>query len=349
MYARTIAVRSIFLIWPIWALLALSAHAQPTLTVLTHDSIVAKEGLGPAVQKLFEADCRCRLVLKSAGAAGQIAVRLQLDAERAGRPGSSSADVVWGMDQFQWQRMRQWAEPWGSWKPRGSTRLVNGVWVAEGFLPYDYGVLAFMSDQERLKALTPDAKPPARLDDLLNPRWKRQFLLQDPRASTPGLIFVLWAQALKQEGSGVFWAVLRRQWKALLPGWDEAYGLFLKEEAPLVWSYTSSQAYHAAHGDSQKRYRAVVFEEGHPVQVEGAAIVLGTRVLPLARRFLEFLLTPDVQRLVQERNWMLPVIRDAPIHPAFADLPQPRRLVSLPADRAAIERVLKEWTREVER
>src|SRR5206468_2130798 len=115
-----------------------------------------------------------------------------------------------------------------------------------------------------------------RLTELSAPAWKRKLILEDPRTSTPGLDFVLYARAALGERAREFWRGLRGQWLTLAPGWDAAYGLFLKEEAPLVWSYTTSQAYHEEHGDAageNRRYSAILFEEGQPIQVEGAALV----------------------------------------------------------------------------
>ena len=58
-------------------------------------------------------------------------------------------------------------------------------------------------------------------------------------------------------------------WKKLAPkivtvtqGWSEAYGLFLKGEADMVLSYTTSPAYHIGVEKDQNK-KAAIFPEGH--------------------------------------------------------------------------------------
>lgn len=135
---------------------------------------------------------------------------------------------------------------------------------------------------------------------------------------------------------------------------DGAYGLFLKREAPLVWSYTTSQAYHEEHGDLAKRYRAILFEDGQPVQVEGAMLVKGAfdgaegpQRLRLARRFLEFLLTRDVQERIPHANWMYPVTKEARLPDSYAHLPHPK-LVRIVPTADDVDRTMTEWSRTVQ-
>jgi thiamine transport system substrate-binding protein len=327
---------------------AQASSEPPVLVVTTYDSIVAKHGLGPAIFPLFEKKCGCKVQAIASGDGAQMLSKLQLDAERAGK---SRAHVVLGLDQATWERARPYLEEWGGWEPRGYARVSKDFRIESGFLPFDYGVLSFIADQEQLKALKFEA--PKKLADLLGPQWRRQVILEDPRTSTPGLSFVLYADAV---GGRDFWARFRTQWLTLAPGWDAAYGLFLKKEAPLVWSYTTSQAYHEAHGDGSGRYRALVFEEGNPLQIEGAALIKGAFVgkdaekqRKLARDFLEFLLSPEVQALIPEKNWMLPVMADAKLPDSFRKVPKALKLVRTPTDAKVIERSLTDWKRAIGR
>ncbi|MBQ4797209.1 thiamine ABC transporter substrate-binding protein, partial [Pectobacterium versatile] len=68
-------------------------------------------------------------------------------------------------------------------------------------------------------------------------------------------------------------------------GWSEAYGLFLKGEADLVLSYTTSPAYHLI-AEKKDSYAAANFSEGHYLQVEVAAQLAGSKNPQLAARFL---------------------------------------------------------------
>lgn len=312
--------------------------APDTLTLYTYDSLVAKGGLGPEIFTLFEKKCRCKVRPMASGDAGQILTRLQLDSER----GKVGADLILGIDQQIWERAKPWVEPWGKWIPQGYAEISKEIKVESGFLPFDYGVLAFMADLEILKKK--QLSPPESLNDLLKPEWRRNFILEDPRLSTPGLGFVLYAHQVYGE---MYFKKLRLQWLTIAPGWDAAYGLFLKGEAPLVWSYTTSQAYHREHGDPA-RYQAVLFKEGQPLQIEGAALVKGTPHRKLAQDFLEFLISKEAQSRIPKKNWMFPARRNVPLPESFSQLPKSVKWITLPREKKQVEGVLKAWAKTLE-
>lgn len=267
-----------------------SVPTLPQLIIYTYDSFLSPGGLGPTIFPLFEKKHQCHIRALSVGDAGSILTRLILD-ERRGKP---TAQLAVGIDQNVWEEGRERFESWDRWLPQGYSQLKKDFQIGSGFLPYDYGIFALMADRQNFESLS--------LQDLIQPKWKRNIILEDPRVSTPGLAFLLYTQAVLGSSVWLFWKELKKQWLTLTPGWDTAYGLFLKEEAPLVWSYTTSQAYHEEHGDrpdSKRRYRAILFQEGQPYQVEGAALVKGNfkseQEKELAREFLEFLISPEVQ------------------------------------------------------
>lgn len=312
----------------------------------TYDSMVAEGGLGEVLFPLFEKKCGCKVRALASGDAGQLLARLQIDAER----GKPKAHVVLGIDQHLWPRARNWLESWKDWKPKGYDGLPADLKVGEGFLPFDYGVFAFMMDTRRLQALK--AKPPKSLKALLSPTFKRNIILQDPRTSTPGMAFLLYTSEVLGDEAWSFWERMRGQWLTLAPGWDSAYGLFLKGEAPLVWSYTTSQAYHREKGDVKGRYQALLFDEGHPVQIEGAALVKGSlrtaEERKRAREFLEFLLSSEVQDAIPKRNWMLPVVKSARLPESFKNLPEPEKLHRIESSEKETARRLQRWSQVVE-
>jgi thiamine transport system substrate-binding protein len=89
------------------------------------------------------------------------------------------------------------------------------------------------------------------------------------------------------------------------PGWSEAYGLFLDGEVDMALAYTTSPAYHLiAEGDDSKA--AAIFDEGHYMQVEVAAITATSDQPELARAFLRFMLTDGFQGVIPTTNWMYP-------------------------------------------
>lgn len=342
------ARRALLLAFALWSCGAWAASV-PELAVYVYDSFMDKDGLGPEIFPIFERECRCKVRVLPSGDGAQIVSRLQLDAERGKQGGGakarSPAQVVIGLDQNTFARAKPWLDT--GFRPRGLDALVpEARGAGDGFVPFDYGVFSFMVDRDELKRR--GLAEPKRLADLLRPEWKRGVILEDPRTSTPGLAFLLYANAVGGEG---FWRKFRAQWLTLAPGWDGAYGLFLKGEAPLVWSYTTSQAYHDEHpeakGGKQDRYRALVFEEGQPAQIEGAALVKGAEGSPQAKALLEFLLSPEVQSRVARKNWMYPVVKGVKLPESFRRLPIARKIVRTPTDALSIERALADWKRSL--
>jgi thiamine transport system substrate-binding protein len=318
---------------------AAAGNAKPELTVYAYDSWVAPGGAGAELLPYLQKECGCTVHFLASGDGGQVLSRAELELQR----GKPRAQILLGLDQNLWARAQKVSEPWSEWKPRSYAQVPEELRVGDGFLPLDYGAFALMADTKAI----PKEKLPHSLQDLLSPGLKRSLILEDPRTSTPGLGLVLFTrEVLGEAGFQDFWKKLRPQWLTLAPGWDGAYGLFLKEEAPLVWSYTTSQAYHRAHGDSAGRYQAVLFDEGQPVQIEGAVLVKGAlkdaAERASAHRFLEALLKPQAQALLAQKNWMLPVIPKVPLPQSFQSLPKPKRLVRTEKSLQA-SAVLKLW------
>ncbi len=145
---------------------------------------------------------------------------------------------------------------------------VSGVklpvaWDDQNFVPYDYGYFAFMWDTQQLKT------PPKSLADLTAHGAEPKILLEDPRTSTPGLGLMLWLKTVYGDKASDAWKGLAPKILTVSKSWDEAYGLFTKGEAPLVLSYTTSEAYHVME-EKTDRYKALVFPEGNYMQVEVA-------------------------------------------------------------------------------
>ncbi len=319
-----------------------SEAAKPELVIYSYDTLLSSGGLGQTLFPRFEAKCGCRIRAVSVGDGGQLLTRLQLD-QRRGKP---TAHVVFGIDQQIWSRAKGLLQ---NWAPPSMPQVVPEIQVEPGFVPFDYGVFALMADTQKLAALK--LAPPKSLEELAEPRYKKQLLLQDPRTSTPGLAFLLYTRATKTDVNA-FWKKFRGQWLTLAPGWDEAYGMFLKGEAPLVWSYTTSEAYHREHGDEDGRYRAVLFEEGQPLQIEGAALVKGApggeQHQKLGRDFLEFLLSEEAQSVIPIRQWMLPVRKSMTLSKSFTDLPKPKKIVRISSSAEEIRQALGDWSKSLQ-
>jgi thiamine transport system substrate-binding protein len=283
------------------------------LIIYAYSSFAASWGVGPALVKNFEAQCQCQVKLVDAGDGGALVSRLKLEGKK------TKADVVVGLDETLLHKARRdlgWTD----------------------FKAFDYGPFAFVYNKKRVQ------NPPASFDDLLDPRWKGEIVIQDPRLSTPGLGLLLWIiKAKGEEGAWDYLKKLKGQIKVVSPNWDLAYGLFKKNQAKLVLSYWTSPAYHIQE-EKTSDYAAAPFKEGHFVQTEYAAVNPSSPQGQLARKFIAFLLSDEAQSQIPLKNFMYPVSTTAPVGEAFKQLGTPKKLEPFKEEEhRKIEGWLKKW------
>lgn len=317
-------------------------QAPLVLTVYTYSTITSKGGLGEVLFPSFEKKCKCKVVVQSFGDAGRLMNQIQLET----RDAKVKAQIALGVDHLQWENAKKFAEVWETWTPNGYKELENFTKLGQGFLAFDYGVLTWMVNEAALKKT--GLPEPKSWDELLSEKYRRMFLIQDPRASSPGLQLMLMSDELKKDSFSDFWKKFRPNWLTLASSWDDSYGLFLKGEAPFVWSYVTSEAYHR--NENEKGYHALGLKEGGPLQIEGAFMILGgvgdPKMKKLAQDFLSHLISVEVQKEVPGRNWMNPARKKTPLPKSFSQLPKVEgKLIRRSPDR--IKEITKTWEKAI--
>ncbi len=308
-----------------------SAQEKPVLSVYTYASFTGKYGPGKAVKEAFEKDCACTLSFTAVDDGASMLSRLRLEGVTA------KADVILGID----NALMHDLSATGLIAPHGLTLPALDLpiaWTSADFVPFDWGYFAFVYDSAKL------ADPPSSLAELAR-RRDVKIIIQDPRTSTPGLGLLTWMHAAFGPQAPEMWRQLKPNIVTVTKGWSEAYGLFLKGEADMVLSYTTSPAYHAG-VEKKLNFKAASFAEGHLMQIEVAGILRTSKQPALARRFLEFMLTPAFQSLIPETNWMYPArAADGGLPASFSGVAKPGKTLSLdPAEiSAGRRRWIDEW------
>ncbi|WP_328517640.1 thiamine ABC transporter substrate-binding protein [Devosia algicola] len=196
-------------------------------------------------------------------------------------------------------------------------------WTDKQFVPFDYSHFAIMYDTDTIPT------PPKSFEELIALPANIKIALQDPRSSTPGLGLVLWIKAAYGDRAPEIWAGLKPHILTMTRDWSESYDLFLKGEADLTLSYTTSPAYHIIE-DNDETIKAALFEEGHLAQIEVAGVLKSSEHQQLARDFLAYLTSVDGQKIIPMTNWMFPVVDlGADMNPIFATLPQPAKTLTI--------------------
>jgi thiamine transport system substrate-binding protein len=156
---------------------------------------------------------------------------------------------------------------------------------------------------------------------------------------------LLWVKAAYGDEAPEIWEGLADNIVTVTKGWSEAYGLFLKGEADMVLSYTTSPAYHLiAEKDASKV--AAVFDEGHYAQIEVAGKLASSKHGDLADEFLNFMVSEAFQSVIPTTNWMYPVVRPVGGLPeGFGDQSRVHKVILYDADKVGTVRdeALNEW------
>ena len=322
-------MKAIHLALAVLPLAPMAMAETPVLNVLTYDSFAAEWGPGPAIAKGFEVNCACKVNYITAGDGAAVLSRVKMEGA------ASPADIVLGLD----TTLTEAARATGLFAPL-AVKAPNTLPVPyddANFEPFDWGWFAFVYDNTKLP------NPPKSFRELAASNLK--IVIEDPRSSTPGLGLVMWVKAAYGDQSGQIWHDLAHNILTVTPSWDAAYGLFLKGEADMVLSYTTSPAYHLiAEKDATKS--AAPFTEGHYMQVEVAGKLASSKNPALADQFLAYLAGDEAQAVIPTTNWMYPAKTPAAGLPAgFETLIKPlKSLLFTPAEaEAARQAAVEEW------
>lgn len=308
--------------------------AQPVLNVYTYDSFVSEWGPGPQLQEAFQAQCDCQLNFIPVEDGVSILNRARIEGKK------TKADVLLGLDNGLMETTRQQNLVQShSIDTAGLSAALN--WQDDTFVPFDYGYFAFIYDSRKI------SKPATSLAELI--QSDAQVIYQDPRTSTPGQGLMTWMKAVFADQAAEQWQQLAGHTVTVTKGWWEAYSMFLEGGSDYVLSYTTSPAYHLI-AEEKSHYKAALFEEGHVAQIEVAAISRFSQQKALANQFLAFLISPEAQRIIPVTNWMLPVIDNAELPPAFDQLIQPENIGFSPEQLAQQRSAwLREWRQAASR
>ncbi|NDF16101.1 hypothetical protein EB061_12415, partial [bacterium] len=208
----------------------------PGVTVLGYSTLTGKSGFLASTADSFRSQSGCELRVESTLGATQMQSLLRDPKTRAG------VDVVMGLDEASFAKWMPFLSP-GDFPALELSKRIRPELASRlrpGWIPLDYSALSFVYrvvDFPRGKVL------PRNRRDLLGSALRKRFIVQDPRASSPGQLFFQFIRG------AVGLEELKDRWLTLAPSWDSSYKMFLSGEAPMVWTYLTSLAYHASKGE----------------------------------------------------------------------------------------------------
>lgn len=274
---------------------------QNEIVIYTYDSFCGEWGAGPEIARLFEEKTGIKVTYADCGDGVQILSKAILEKN------DPYADILLGLDNNLIEKVRE-SGVLAEFSPSNASLVSKDLWnelnATESskkyiLTPYDYSHFAMIWDS------TSNIPAPASLEDMTKSVYKNSIILMDARTSTVGLGFETWVKAVYGDKAEDYMNRLKPSILTVSPSWSVGYGMFTEGEAPLVISYTTSPAYHVEYGEGDQ-FKALVFEEGHVRQIEGAGIVKGAKNQKGAAKFIEFLISDEAQTLLPIGQWMFP-------------------------------------------
>ena len=335
------------------ALLGLAACGQPAqqqqptssaptetkaLTVVTHDSFALPDDL----KAKFAKDTGYEVTYVAPGDTGALVNQLVLTKD------APLGDVVYGIDNTFASR----AESEGILLDYTSEALPDSSrqFSAPQLTPIDFGDVCINADTAWFEAK--GLAVPTTLDDLTDPKYKDLLVLTNPASSSPGLAFMFATIGAKgEDGYLDYWKALKDNGAKIDSGWTEAYytdfsGADGKGPRPLVLSYATSPAY-TVDGDTSSTVALLgtCFR-----QIEYAGVLKGTTNEVGARKFVDFMLSPEVQAAIPENLFMYPVVHETPLPADWAKFaPLASQPIELSAEQIGEHRDqwIRDWTEAI--
>lgn len=205
-----------------------------------------------------------------------------------------------------------------------SSSLINDLDPEKYLLPADYGLIALIFDTEYLSLSTNPELAKLTFEDLIT-TFADDLAVQDPTLSSTGINFLLYQLVYYEEILGKDWT---EWWEAakgkvsIDKSWSDSWDrVFSAKEDHMLVSYGTDPAYNAFFNYSYEKNGVLIHGEESTtygwMQIEGIGIVEGTTHLSLAKAYIDYFLTEEVQSLVPTNNWMFPANQEVELPPCY--------------------------------
>ena len=320
------------------------AGGPVTLTLVAYDSFTPPA----SVWKTFERRSGIRVKVLLDGDGGEIVNKAVLTKD------APLGDVLFGVDSTFLSR----AVHAGIFAPHRSPLLpklradVRELVPGHEATPVDVSDVCVNTDKTAFAKL--GLAPPTTLDELAEPRYRGQLVVENPATASPGLTFMLATRARYGDRWLDYWKRLRTNGVKVVDGWTRAYeGEFSagggKGTHPLVVSYASSPpaaVLFSDHPDATTTPVGVLDDSCFRV-AEFAGVLAGTKHADEAGKLVDFLAGRTFQQAMPLALFVFPVNEQAVLPPLF------RRFARLPSHPLSIppaqieanrDRWIRQWT-----
>lgn len=319
---------------------AASGATNGELVVLSHDSF----DLDEALLAQFTKETDLKVTIQPVGDGGTLANQLVLTKD------NPLGDVVYGLDNTVSYRLA------GAGVIEDaqieSPNLELDFAAEPGLVPIDHGDVCVNLDKTWFAEKS--LPQPTSFEDLAKPEYKDLLVALNPATSTPGMAFMLATiNHFGEDGWVDYWKSLKANGTKVAEGWSDAFASDYSAgdgagPYPMMVSYGSSPAYFV--NDAKTESSNAALPDTCYRQVEYAGVLHGTKNPEGAKKFIEFMLSHDVQEAISAATYMYPASKDAHAPEDLVKFgPLSEKVTMLPADKIAqnAESWLKAWQESV--
>lgn len=168
-------------------------------------------------------------------------------------------------------------------------------------IPYAYGYLGLLYNE----ALIPE--PPESFGELQDPKYFNQMAICEPKASGIGKSILYWTVSLfGEEGYQHLWKSLRKNILRTYPSWEESFAALKDGNCAMIFGFSCTPNWYLESATEALPIKISMLKEGSFMYVENAAIPLNSENPEAAIKFIQFLLSPDVQQYVIYKLGLFP-------------------------------------------
>jgi thiamine transport system substrate-binding protein len=204
-----------------------------------------------------------------------------------------------------------------------SADIVNSLDPENYLVPIDYGLIAIIFDTEFITTTSYPEILELNFTHLLE-TFGEDFVVQDPTQSATGLNFLLYQIVFFDEVLGLDWQGWWEEAKEVVSidkSWSDAWErVFSAKEDHMMVSYGTDPAYNAFFGYSFEQNAALIHYNSTEygwLQIEGIGIVEGTDKEALAKDYINYALSSEVQDYIATNNWMFPANNQTVLPPCY--------------------------------
>ncbi|MFC5133257.1 MULTISPECIES: thiamine ABC transporter substrate-binding protein [Haloferacaceae] len=336
----------------------------PTLTVATYGAFIDAPSVSPGEWLKEEFESRVDAELEWATPDNEVNYYV----ERAASGASIDADLYVGLTAEDLVRVDEEVDDdlfASAGEVEGSDAVREGLRFDpfERAVPFDTGYVSLVYDGTETEA-------PETFEGLLAEEHRGDLIAQNPGGSSTGRAFMLHTVARfgdggvagDGEGEAVegddgdpdydyldYWAELQDNDVRVLGSWDDAYTSWSEGEAPIVVSYSTDQVFADMEGANLEEHRIQFLNDQAYATPEGMAVFADADEPDLAREFMSFMLEPDVQGEIAQRNVAFPATDTAELPEDYAELAQePAEPVTFTYDQlqGSLDGWISEWERQ---